>query len=205
MLKYAAHILRRICRFTIPFYVGAVLVVVLAFEHAAHLYTHRIPRPATPLDGPFAVGCLEPDVNNPRANATIVMLARNNELDGAVRSIVSLEKQFNRWFHYPIVFLNDQPWEERFVSSLTEVASGEVQFEVISDKSGMWGFPDWIDEGKAMASIASQGAHGIKYGGLESYHHMCRFNAGYVRSFAKSHSTNQRSQEVFRPRSIEAI
>ena len=190
MLKYAVHILRRICRLTIPFYVFSGVVIILALEHAAYLYSHRIPKPATPLDRPFTTGCLEPDVNGPRANATIVMLARNSELDGAVRSIVSLEKQFNRWFHYPIVFLNDQPWDDRFVSALTEVASGKVQFEVISDKSGMWGFPDWIDEEKAMADIASQGAQGIKYGGQESYHHMCRFNAGYVpfKSRALHHS-----------------
>ena len=190
MLKYAVHILRRIFRLTIPFYVISGVVIILALEHAAHLYNHRIPRPSTPLDRPFATGCLEPDVNGPRANATIVMLARNSELNGAVRSVASLEKQFNRWFHYPIVFLNDQPWDDRFVSSLTEVASGKVQFEVISDKSDMWGFPSWIDEEKATADIASQGAHGIKYGGQESYHHMCRFNAGFVRYIPEPYITN---------------
>ncbi|MCJ1247194.1 hypothetical protein MMC30_004408 [Trapelia coarctata] len=106
------------------------------------------------------------------------MLARNSEVDGAVSSVVSLEKQFNRWFHYPIVFLNDQPWDEHFVDSLTSVASGTVQFAVIPNNTDMWGFPDSVDPEEAREHIVAQVIKGIKYGGLETYHHMCRFNAG---------------------------
>ncbi|MCJ1390834.1 hypothetical protein MMC18_003695 [Xylographa bjoerkii] len=109
------------------------------------------------VDLPFATRCLEPNVHAPRENATIVMLARNSEVRGAIRSIESIERQFNRWFHYPIIFLNDVPWETAFIDALTPVASGEVKFDVIDN--GMWGFPEWMDLGNAKAAVARQKGH----------------------------------------------
>jgi hypothetical protein len=48
-----------------------------------------------------------------------------------VKEFFAFEQQFNQWFHCPMVFLNDQPWDRSFVNALTEVASGEVQFKMI--------------------------------------------------------------------------
>ena len=62
------------------------------------------------------------------------MLARNQDVDGAVRSIVSLEQSFNSWAKYPITFLNDRVWEQSFMDAVKEVASGEVQFGVIEEE-----------------------------------------------------------------------
>ena len=154
------------------------IVFVLFLEICVHVRKFKITPLKQSLDIPFATRCHEPDVQAPRENATIIMLARNNEKLGAVKSIESIEKQFNRWFHYPIIFLNDKPWEDDFIDALTRVASGKVQFEVVSKDSGMWGYPDWMDTVEARAAVDKQGARGIKYGGLESYHHMCRFNSG---------------------------
>ena len=154
------------------------VAMLLILEILIHVRNFHITPPKHSLDMPFSISCQVPDVQAPRENAAIIMLARNQELNGAVKSIKSLEKQFNRWFHYPIVFLNDDPWEQSFIDALTRVASGKVQFEVIAKDSGMWGFPEWMDEDDAKAAIARQGVRGIKYGGLESYHHMCRFNSG---------------------------
>ncbi|MCJ1432415.1 alpha-1,2-mannosyltransferase (Kre5) [Xylographa pallens] len=106
------------------------------------------------------------------------MLARNNEVEGAVQSIASLEKQFNSWFNYPVIILNDQPFDQHFVDSLTPVVSGQVQFETISNSSDMWGFPGWINIEKARTPMAEQADRGISYAGDGSYHHMCRFNSG---------------------------
>ncbi|MCJ1411690.1 hypothetical protein MMC19_005782 [Ptychographa xylographoides] len=91
-------------------------------------------------------------------------------------SIESLEKQFNRWYHYPVIFLNDQPWDQSFIDALSPIVSGHVQFEVIGKDSGMWGVPEWMDPEEAKAAVAKQSW--IKYGGIMSYHHMCRFNSG---------------------------
>ena len=49
-----------------------------------------------------------------RANATFVMLARNNDMDSAVKSVREVEDRFNRKYHYPWVFLNEEPFTEEF-------------------------------------------------------------------------------------------
>ena len=130
-----------------------------------------------PVDAPFFTTCQEPDVNAPRANATILMLARNADLEGAVTAVTSVEKQFNQWFHYPIIFLNNEPWDRAFIDALSKTASGEVYFETID--SNMWGYPTWIDQKKAARKMKAQERAGLVYAGKESYHHMCRFNSGF--------------------------
>ena len=108
------------------------------------------------------------------------MLARNSDLNAVVHSIDSIEQRFNRLFHYPYVFLDNEPFETRFTEAVAKHASGRVEFGVIPES--MWGYPkeDWFDRGAAEAAVARQGERDIQYGGLESYHHMCRFFSGYV-------------------------
>lgn len=50
----------------------------------------------------------------PRANATLLMLARNSDVDDAVRAVRELEDRFNHKHHYPWVFLNEQPFSDDF-------------------------------------------------------------------------------------------
>jgi len=42
-----------------------------------------------------------------RANATLVMLARNSDLNGVISSVEQLEAKFNHICNYPWVYLND--------------------------------------------------------------------------------------------------
>ncbi|KAF3930587.1 hypothetical protein ABW19_dt0204547 [Dactylella cylindrospora] len=128
-------------------------------------------------DKPFVTGCLEPATDLPRANAAFVVLARNKELDGVVQSMKSIERHFNHWFNYPYVFLNDGDFNETFKETVKRYASSSVEFGKI-DKS-MWGFPDWVNHEEAKEAIAKQGDRVIMYGGMESYHHMCRFYSGF--------------------------
>jgi mannosyltransferase len=107
-----------------------------------------------------------------------VVLARNKELDGVIQSIKSIERHFNRWYHYPYVFLNDGEFNSTFKDTITNYTSSPVEFGQIDPK--MWGFPDWIDPKVAKEGIAKQGDAAIMYGGMESYHAMCRFYSGYV-------------------------
>lgn len=51
-----------------------------------------------------------------RANATFVVLARNSDLDGIIRSIRDVEDRFNRKYNYPYVLLNEVPFTEEFKS-----------------------------------------------------------------------------------------
>jgi len=127
-------------------------------------------------DKPFVTGCLEPQTGGARANAAIVVLARNKELEGVIESMKSFERHFNHWFNYPYVFLNDGDFNETFKEVVRSYASAPVEFGTIPKH--MWGFPEWIDPAVAKEQIAQQGDRAIMYGGMESYHHMCRFYSG---------------------------
>lgn len=104
------------------------------------------------------------------------MLTRNQDLIGAASSLKSLEEHFNRWFHYPVVFLNNEPWSEEFKMAMREVVSGEAIFEVLPEEA--WGYPEWMMQEEGRKSVLDQGKNGIFKGGMESYHHMCRFYSG---------------------------
>lgn len=127
-------------------------------------------------DKVFVTGCLEPQVDGPRANAVLVVLARNQELAGVIQSIKSMERHFNRWFHYPYVFLNDGEFNMTFKETVINHTSGTVEFGRIDPD--MWGYPDWVNLDTAKEGIRRQGDAAIMYGGMESYHHMCRFYSG---------------------------
>ena len=134
---------------------------------------------STTIDEPFVYGCQDPRKAadaHPRVNGAFVMLARNSELQGVLYTIDSIEKHFNRWFHYPYVFLNDEMFNSTFKAAVINATSSSVQFGKV-DKT-MFGFPDWVDQSWAKEGIASQGDRAIMYGGMESYHHMCRFYSG---------------------------
>ena len=49
-----------------------------------------------------------------RANATMVMLARNGDMDSAVQSVRRIQDRFNGKFKYPWVFLNEEPFTDEF-------------------------------------------------------------------------------------------
>jgi hypothetical protein len=49
------------------------------------------------------------------ANATLFMLSRNSEVDGAVNSVREVEDKFNRKYGYPWVFLNEEPFSDNFM------------------------------------------------------------------------------------------
>jgi mannosyltransferase len=101
------------------------------------------------------------------------MLARNSDLKEATEALTSFESQFNHRYHYPVVFLNNEPWTDEFKQGVSAIVSGQVFFDTISPD--MWGYPDHVDQEAARAHIKDQGDRGIIHAGQESYHHMCRF------------------------------
>lgn len=128
------------------------------------------------IDKPFVLGCLEPKTDEPRANAVLVVLARNKEIEGVLESMHSLERHWNRWFHYPYVFLNDEPFNSTFENAIRNATDSDVKFGTIDSK--VWNFPEWADEAEVAEAIAKQGDRAIMYGGMASYHRMCRFYSG---------------------------
>ncbi|KAK4187197.1 family 15 putative glycosyltransferase [Podospora australis] len=175
-----SHMLRRpprIPRFLYPYRIPIAIILFAAFvEVYLHTQRYAVHQPREDIDVPFHTTCQEPDVKAPRENAAFVMLARNEEVEKALRTIVSIEKHFNQWFHYPVVFLNDEEWDPEFIETMNETVSGGARFEVVPKEE--WTFPEFINEDRAKQSIAEQGRKGILYAGMESYHHMCRFYSG---------------------------
>ncbi|KAI9796968.1 MAG: hypothetical protein M1825_006282 [Sarcosagium campestre] len=162
-----------------------IAILILIVRHPSSPGRILMPAGAPPAirkiseryDKVFEVGCLEPQNEGPRANAVFVVLARNKELEGVLQSIKSIERHFNRWFNYPYVFLNDGDFNSTFREAVANHTSGSIEFGKI-DQS-MWGYPDWVDEKVAKEGVAKQGDQAIMYGGMESYHHMCRFYSGF--------------------------
>jgi alpha 1,2-mannosyltransferase len=56
-----------------------------------------------------------------RANATFVILARNSDVDGTIRSIREIEDRFNTKFGYPYVLLNEEPFTDTFMKSVSDL------------------------------------------------------------------------------------
>ncbi|KAF8797772.1 glycosyltransferase family 15 protein [Phlegmacium glaucopus] len=112
-----------------------------------------------------------------RANATFVILARNSDLEGAVKSVRSIEDRFNKGFQYPYVFLNEEPFTDDFKRRLSVLSSAKMEFGVIPREH--WFQPESIDEIKATASRNKMMEQNIIYGGSVSYRNMCRFNSGF--------------------------
>ncbi|PGG99993.1 hypothetical protein AJ79_08355 [Helicocarpus griseus UAMH5409] len=162
-----------------------VLIVLLIVTHPSSPGRILMPAGTPPSirkisekhDKVFATGCLEIDTSTPRANAAFVVLARNKELDGVIQSVKSIERHFNRFYNYPYVFLNDGDFDQHFKDTIANYTSAPAEFGKIN--STMWGFPDWIDHEVAKEGIRKQGDAAIMYGGMESYHHMCRFYSGH--------------------------
>ncbi|KAI8384343.1 nucleotide-diphospho-sugar transferase [Radiomyces spectabilis] len=115
--------------------------------------------------------------NGTRENAAFVVLVRNSELNGLRETMQQLEDRFNRKYNYPWIFLNDEPFEDKFKEWTDGLASGQVYYGQLNHT--MWGYPDWIDQEKARESRAAMEANGVIYGGSESYRHMCRFQSGF--------------------------
>src|SRR4051812_43420892 len=61
------------------------------------------------------------DSNN-RVKAAIVILARNNDIDGLNSTISQFEGRFNSKFNYPYVFLNDVPFNDQFKNAMRKLS-----------------------------------------------------------------------------------
>ncbi|KAF9034832.1 nucleotide-diphospho-sugar transferase [Panaeolus papilionaceus] len=112
-----------------------------------------------------------------RANATFLILCRNNQLWDALRSVREIEDRFNHKYHYPYVFLNEVEFTEDFKYRLSSIISSTAEFGLIPHDH--WFQPDWIDEEKATENRNKMVSEKIIYGGSVSYRNMCRFNSGF--------------------------
>lgn len=128
-------------------------------------------------DFPFQEGCREiPETRQEKANAGFVVLAKNSDIHDVVKSMISLERHFNQWYDYPWVFLNDEPFSDKFKSTVSKYTNGQIEFGEIAKED--WEFPSNVNSKEFNEYINGQGDRGILYGNSPSYHKMCRFYSG---------------------------
>ncbi|RUS13134.1 glycolipid 2-alpha-mannosyltransferase-domain-containing protein [Endogone sp. FLAS-F59071] len=111
------------------------------------------------------------------ANAAIVILCRNSELQPLRHTIREFEDRFNRKFGYPYVLLNDVPFTQEFKETISNLTRANTTFGLIPEE--MWSWPPWIEQETALRYMQRLEAQRVMYGGSLSYRHMCRFNSGF--------------------------
>ncbi|OLL22359.1 Alpha-1,2 mannosyltransferase KTR1, partial [Neolecta irregularis DAH-3] len=103
--------------------------------------------------------------------------ATNRELDDALSSIRQIEDRFNHKFHYPWVFLNDEPFTKDFIKYTSGMANGNVEYGLIPREH--WSVPDHIDMDRVQKAMKQMHDDNVIYGDSLSYRHMCRYNSGF--------------------------
>ena len=78
--------------------------------HLQWVGNHSYPHDISDISSEYELG----SNGTGRANAVLLMLARNTELEGAISSVQQLEDRFNHRFGYPWVFLNEVPFTDEF-------------------------------------------------------------------------------------------
>ncbi|KAH7106277.1 glycosyltransferase family 15 protein [Auriculariales sp. MPI-PUGE-AT-0066] len=112
-----------------------------------------------------------------RANAALVMLARNYELAAVLAAMKQVEDRFNKRHHYPWVLLNEVPFSKSFIQATKAITDAEVVHGKIENEE--WFQPDWIDEDKAEAGRLRMDKDRILFAKSVAYRNMCRFNSGF--------------------------
>ncbi|CAG8478675.1 1432_t:CDS:2 [Diversispora eburnea] len=115
--------------------------------------------------------------NNTRVNGVIIVLVRNAELHALRETMVHFEDRWNKKYHYPYVFLNDEDFTAEFKKLVSIITDSETFYGKIPKR--MWSYPHWINQTKAAESRKDMESKNVIYGGSESYRHMCRFNSGF--------------------------
>ncbi|KAL6948863.1 hypothetical protein ACO0QE_001338 [Hanseniaspora vineae] len=155
------------------------------FYVTAYHFQIRLPEVLTLFDTPespyFSYTVYKPpfveNINNTKAQSCILMLVRNLELEGALRTIRRLEDRFNQDHKYDWVFLNDEPFTLDFITATSAMcSSSKIKYGMIPRE--LWSVvPGHIDMDEANRRMESMEAQGVLYGGSLSYRHMCRFQS----------------------------
>ena len=112
-----------------------------------------------------------------KANATILILARESDLGDLVSTLKEFESRINQRFGYPYTILNDKPFSREFIRQIKDVVSTSTEFVTTQPES--WEYPLWIDQKLARACRKFMQGRNIIYGGSESYRFMCRYFSGF--------------------------
>ncbi|GMF52702.1 unnamed protein product [[Candida] boidinii] len=122
---------------------------------------------------------LEPDEDTSYqlANATLITLVRNSELEQIVETIKQIESTWNHKYHYPYTFMNEEEFSKEFKEEVGKVCSGKINYAKIPTE--VWSKPANIDPILEKQGLDRLIENNIQYATMESYHNMCRFNSAH--------------------------
>lgn len=66
--------------------------------------------------------------NSARADAALISLVRNEEVDELIPTIRDLERTWNSKFNYPWIFFNDVPFTEEFKRKTRAVTKAKIYY-----------------------------------------------------------------------------
>lgn len=66
--------------------------------------------------------------NNSRVNGVIVVLVRNKELHDLRETMAHFEDRWNKKYHYPYVFLNDEEFTAEFKNLTSVITDSETYY-----------------------------------------------------------------------------
>jgi alpha 1,2-mannosyltransferase len=112
-----------------------------------------------------------------RANACIIILVRNFEANSLAQTLQEFEAKFNHRYHYPYVFLNNEPFSLNFRKTVEAAISSKAEYGLIPKEE--WSIPPWINQTEAEIRRIRMEEAGVIYGGSLPYRHMCRYNSGF--------------------------
>lgn len=108
-------------------------------------------------------------VGKPRA--ALLALARNGEAAALAASMAELEARSNA-----LPGRRYQPFTRQFREVTANATTAPCFYGRIP--AAHWGYPPWINQTLAAEARADMERRNVLYGGLESYHHMCRWFSG---------------------------
>lgn len=118
----------------------------------------------------------------PRENAAIVLLVREEDLSNLIPTLINFEDRFNKNFRYPYVFISspdNPPFSLPFIETITTTLPSKAIIEWSTVPEEEWSIPEWLNTDEIQSGFVRQEEEGVQYAGREAYHHMCRFYSGF--------------------------
>lgn len=138
------------------------------YHFGTYWQDERIP---TPLETGLPMQQTEP------IKATLLVLTRNSDVKGIVKSMIQLEHSWNHKFNYPWTFFNDEPFTDEFKELTKQATNASIRYELIP--KAHWEVPSWIDESRFKTSREKLKDAQVRYAELISYRQMCRWFSGF--------------------------
>ncbi|SCV71314.1 BQ2448_2902 [Microbotryum intermedium] len=163
--------------------------LVLSPSRQGRLDSHRQALSTTSTSSPVR-GCQDPKTvaTEPRENAAITLLVREQDLADLLPTLDNFERRFNRQFRYPYVFLTapvDPPFSTTFREKVVARLPKGAIVEWATVEARYWRIPEMMDVVQVKNGFEQQEKDGVQYAGREGYHHMCRYFSGlWIRTAA---------------------